>query len=206
MHRALPPSEPPDGEHPRCLRLAAIGGAQLRRGWHPSAIARLQGFLSCSPAAFPHQWSPRMMTTSSMVGRSKPGCGLCPTLSFKDLHHPCWGGGRGEPGPASAWSGDPLLPPRSGERGVRRPGSWQLSRVWLPGLSGSGAASGATSHRWGGAWLSAHRTGGCCTVRTGGPSKTSHAARAVYVFLDCLVLTLTRRLRAEVGACPSART
>jgi hypothetical protein len=32
-----------------------------------------------------------------MVGRSKPGCGLCPTLSFKDLHHPCWGGGRAEP-------------------------------------------------------------------------------------------------------------
>jgi hypothetical protein len=31
-----------------------------------------------------------------MVGRSKPGCGLCPALSFKDLHHPCWGGGRAE--------------------------------------------------------------------------------------------------------------
>jgi hypothetical protein len=42
-----------------------------------------------------------------MVGRSKPGCDLCPALSFKDLHHPCWGGGRAEPelylpyGPAS---------------------------------------------------------------------------------------------------------
>jgi hypothetical protein len=33
------------------------------------------------------------VTTSSMVGRSKPGCGLCPALSFKDLHHPYWGGG-----------------------------------------------------------------------------------------------------------------
>jgi hypothetical protein len=33
------------------------------------------------------------VTTSSMVGRSKPGCGLRPALSFKDLHHPCWGGG-----------------------------------------------------------------------------------------------------------------
>jgi hypothetical protein len=29
-----------------------------------------------------------------MVGRSKPGCGLCPALNFKDLHHPCWGEGR----------------------------------------------------------------------------------------------------------------
>jgi hypothetical protein len=96
MHRALPPSEPPDGEHPRCLCLAAVGGAQPPRGWHPSAIARLQGFSSGSPAALPHRWSPRMVTTSSMVGRSKPGCGLCPALSFKDLHHPCYGGGRAE--------------------------------------------------------------------------------------------------------------
>jgi hypothetical protein len=54
-----------------------------------------------------------MVTTSSMVGRSKPGCGLCPALSFKDLYHQSWGGGRGESGPASAWVGDPLLPPAS---------------------------------------------------------------------------------------------
>jgi hypothetical protein len=55
-----------------------------------------------------------MVTTSSMVGRSKPGCGLCPALSFKDLHQTCWGGGRGKSGPASAWAGDLLLPPASG--------------------------------------------------------------------------------------------
>jgi hypothetical protein len=33
------------------------------------------------------------MTTSFVVGRSKPGCGLCLALSFKDVHHPGWGGG-----------------------------------------------------------------------------------------------------------------
>jgi hypothetical protein len=109
MHRILPPSEPPDGERPRCLRLV-VGGVQPYGGGHPSAIARLQGFSSGSPTAFPHRWSPRMVTTSSMVGRSKPGCDLCPALSFKDLHHPCWGGGRAEPGPAFAWAGVPLLP------------------------------------------------------------------------------------------------
>jgi hypothetical protein len=37
------------------------------------------------------------VTTSLMVRRSKPGCGLCPAHSFKDLHHPCWGEGRAEP-------------------------------------------------------------------------------------------------------------
>jgi hypothetical protein len=114
MHCALPPSEPPDGEHPRCFRLAAVGGAQLRGGWHLSAIARLQGFSSGSLAASSHQWSRRRVAIGSMVGRSKLGCGLCSALSFKDLHHPCWGGGRGEPGPAFAWAGVPLPPPVSG--------------------------------------------------------------------------------------------
>jgi hypothetical protein len=97
MHCALPPFEPLDGEHPRCFRLAAVGRAQPRGGWHPSAIARLQGFSSGSSAAFPHQWSHMMVTTGSMVGRSESGCGLCPALSFKDLHHSCCGGGRAEP-------------------------------------------------------------------------------------------------------------
>jgi hypothetical protein len=132
MHHALPPSEPPDGEHPRCFRLAAVGGARPRGGWRPSAIARLQGFSSCSPAAFPHQWSSRMMTTSLVVGRSKPGCGLCPALSFKDLHHPCWGGGRGESGPTSAWADDPLLPPAFGG-GVLQPCGGRRTTAAGPG-------------------------------------------------------------------------
>ena len=120
-HRVLPPSKPPDGERPHCFRLAVVGGAQLRGSWYLSAIARLQGFSSGSPAASPCRWSPKTVTTSLMVGRSKPGCGLCPALSFKDLHHPCWGGGRGKSGPASAWAGDPLLPPTFGREGSHRP-------------------------------------------------------------------------------------
>jgi hypothetical protein len=119
MHHVLPPSEPPDGEHPRRFRLAVVGGAQLRGSWYLSAIARLQRFSSGSPAASPRRWSPKTVTTSLMVGRSKPGCDLCPALSFKDLHHPCWGGGRGEPGLAFAWAGVPLLPPVS--RGGNHP-------------------------------------------------------------------------------------
>jgi hypothetical protein len=97
----------PDGEHPCRFRLAVAGGTQLRGSWYLSAIARLQGFSSSSPAVSPRRWSPKTVTTSLMVGRSKPGCGLCPALSFKDLRHSCWGGGRAEPelylayGPAS---------------------------------------------------------------------------------------------------------
>jgi hypothetical protein len=162
-----------------------------------------------------------MVTTSSMVGRSKPGCGLCPALSFKDLHHPCWGGGRGEPGfyllhgPAGR-----LILRHSGERALTglaeganfdNAGSVdrkrrQLQRAWLAGSAGSVAAPDAASCRLIRAWPSAHRTRGCCAVRTEEPSKTSHAARAAFMFLDSLVLTPARRLRTEVGACPSART
>jgi hypothetical protein len=54
---ALPPFEPPDGVHRRCPALAVVGGARPRGDWRSLAIARLQGFSSCSPAAFPHQWS-----------------------------------------------------------------------------------------------------------------------------------------------------
>jgi hypothetical protein len=97
MPRVLPPSEPPDGERQRFFRLVVVGGMQLHGSWYLSAIVRLQGFSSGSPTASPRRWSPKTVTTSSRVGRSKLGCGLCPSLSFKDVHHHGWGGGRGEP-------------------------------------------------------------------------------------------------------------
>jgi hypothetical protein len=96
MRRVFPPSEPPDGEHSRSFRLV-VGGTQLRGSWHLSAIVRLQGFSSGSPAAPLRRWSPKTVTTSPWVGRSKPGCDLGPALSFKDVHHPGWGGGQAEP-------------------------------------------------------------------------------------------------------------
>jgi hypothetical protein len=118
-HRALSPSGPPDGVRrcslegsasrpslsvispSECARswwyrrsclLDAVGGVQPHGSLHPSTIIRLQGFSSCSLAAVPRRRSPRGMTTSLVVGRSKPGCGLSPTLSFKDVHHPRCGG------------------------------------------------------------------------------------------------------------------
>jgi hypothetical protein len=128
------------------------------------------------------------MTTSSVVGRSKPGCGLCPALSFKDLHHPCCGGGRAEPGfyllhgPAGR-----LFLQHSGEReltGLAEGANFdnagpvgrkhrQLQRAWL---AGSVVASDAASCRLIQAWPSVHRTGDCCAVHTGGSSKTSYPA------------------------------
>jgi hypothetical protein len=123
-HRALPPSGPPDGvrrcslegsaSRPSfpatsppesacswwcrrsCFLLAAVGGVQPHGNCHPSAIIRLQGFSSRSPVATSSRWSSTRMTTSLVVERSEPGCGLPPALSIKDVHHPRWGGGRAE--------------------------------------------------------------------------------------------------------------
>jgi hypothetical protein len=206
-HRALSPSGPPDGvrrcslegsasrsslpatspsESVRswwcrrsCLLPAAVGGVKPHGGWHPFTIIWLQGFSSRSPAAVPYRWSSRRMTTSLVVGRSKPGCGLPPALSLKDVHHPCWGGGCAELGPASTWVAARFFPQCSGEKGVRRVWRCQLPRVWLPGLDGSGAASDAASYRWGGAWLRVHRTGDGRAVRGLATSTASPAAPAV---------------------------
>jgi hypothetical protein len=146
-----------------------------------------------------------------MVGRSKPGCDLCPALNFKDLHHPCWGGGRAEPELylPHGFVGHPLLQ-HSGERALtglaegvdfdnvglvgreRR----QLQRVGLAGLAGS--APGAPSPRRAERGYLATVWG--LAARTGGPPKTSRAVRVAFVFLGCLALAPVRRRRAEVGA------
>jgi hypothetical protein len=91
MHRVFPPSKPPDGGYPPSFRLV-VGGTQLRGSWNLSAIVRLQGFSSCSPAAPLRRRSPKMVTSSLMVGESEPGYDLCPSLSLKDFHHQGWEG------------------------------------------------------------------------------------------------------------------
>jgi hypothetical protein len=202
MHRVFPPSEPPDGEHLQSFRLV-VGGTQLCGSWYLSAIVWLQEISSGSPAASPRRWSPKTVTTSPWVGRSKSGCNLGPALSFKDLHHPCWGGGRAEPELylPRGFVGQPLLQ-HSRERALTGPAGGadfdtagpiggerrQLQRVGLAGSAG--LAPGASSRR----------KGGGCVARTGGPPKTSRAARAAFVFWGCPAFAPVRRLCAEVDA------
>jgi hypothetical protein len=187
------------GGHPQSFCLV-VGGTQLCGSWYLSAIVRLQGFSSVSPASSPHRWSPKTVTTSPWVGRSKSGCDLGPALSSKDVHHPRWGGGRAEPELylPRGFVGQPLLQhsreraltgPASGvdfdNAGLADGGRRQLQRVGLAGL-----APGAPSCR----------EGGCRAARTGGPPKTSRGARAVFVFWGGPAFAPVRRLRAEVGA------
>jgi hypothetical protein len=63
----------------------------------------------------------------------------------------------------------------AGSAGCRRR---QLPRVWLLGLDGFGAASGAASCCLVGAWLSVHRTGGGRVVRRSTTSTASPAPPA----------------------------
>jgi hypothetical protein len=204
MHRVFPPSEPPDGGRPRFFRLVVVGGTQLHESWYLSAIVRLQGFSSGSPAASPRRWSPKTVTTSSMVGRSEPGCDLGPALSFKYLHHPGWGEGRAEPELylPRGFVGH-LLPQHSRERaltglaggsdfdnaGLVGGKHRQLQRVGLAGSAGSCSAPGAPSCRG----------SGCRAARIGGPPKTSRAARAAFVFWGCHAFAPVRRLCARPG-------
>jgi hypothetical protein len=164
MRRVLPPSEPPDGERLRRFRLV-VEGAQPCGGWYLSAIARLQGFLSGIPVASPRWWSPKTVTTSSMVGRSKPGCGLCPALSFKDFRHPSWGGGRaepelylgmgwrparvrGSPSPSSFWGRAFTVLAEGANFDNTGPSSRKRHQLPRARFAGSGAASVATFRHW----------------------------------------------------------
>jgi hypothetical protein len=218
-HRALSPSGPPDGvrrcslegsasrsslpatspsESQRswwcrrsCLLPAAVGGVQPHGGWHPFTTIRLQGFSSDSPAAVPRRRSPRRMITSLVVGRSKPGYGLSPTLSFKDVHHPRCGGRRVEPGPYPPYGlVTRFFLQHSEGKGVHQScgGAWlhgagRLQAVSCSvsgplGLDGSGVASDAASCHLVGAWLPIHRTGDSRSVRGFATSMASPARRA----------------------------
>jgi hypothetical protein len=64
------------------------------------------------------------------------------------------------------------------------------SACWARWLSWPGSAPGAPSRR----------ESGCRAARTGGPPKTSRAARAAFVFWGCPAFAPVRRLCTEVGA------
>jgi hypothetical protein len=50
------------------------------------------------------------VTSSSMAGKSRPGCGLYPSLSFKDFYHQCWGGECAELGSVPVWAATRSFP------------------------------------------------------------------------------------------------
>jgi hypothetical protein len=174
-----------------CLPFADVRGAQPRGGRCSFVITRLQGFSSCSLAAVPRQWPSRRMTTSLAVGRSKPGYGFPPSLSFKDVHHPCWGGRRAKSRPCPPHGLVTRFFQHSGDKGVHQPCGGGEPRLrgagWLQAVSCSVSGPlGWTASAppptlppaaLARAWLSVHRTGDGHTVRGSGTSTPSPARR-----------------------------
>jgi hypothetical protein len=141
MRRVFPSSKPPDGGYPPSSRLL-VGGTQLRGSWYLSAIVRLQGFSSHSLVAPLRRRSPKMVTSSSTVGRASQAAASTPPLASRIFVTEA-GEGR-----VLSW-GRPLRGRRpapslsDGRRSGRCPWRWQLQRAWLSGASGFGAARGA---------------------------------------------------------------
>jgi hypothetical protein len=180
-----PAISPPESSRSRwcsrsCLLLAAVRGVQPRGGWCSSAIARLQGFSSCSPASTSGRWSSTRMTTSLVVERSEPGYGLpLPSTSRMFIIR---AGEEGEPswGPAfrmgwwpassSSIRGRRALTSLAEEAnfGYAGPANCRCRRpprARFPGLDGPDAASDAASCHLVGAWLPIHHTGDGRAVR-----------------------------------------
>jgi hypothetical protein len=169
------------------------------------------------PGCSPRRRSPRRMATSLVEGRSKPGCGLSSTLSFKDVHHPRCRGRRVEPGPYPLYGLVTCFFLQHSEgKGVhqscgggtlatrgRPTAGCQLQRVWPFGAgwlwcrlrrcllpSGRGVVAPSTARA---------TVAPCAGLphpwlplpagRTGGLYKTSYAAAVAAAFLDGLVLT-----------------
>jgi hypothetical protein len=187
MCRALPPSEPPDGERSHCLRLV-VERAQPRGGWYLSAIARLQGFSSGSPAAFPHQWAIWWREASRAAASAPPSA----SRIFVIL--------AGAEGRLS--------------RGLPRRGLASRFFLQLLGvetvlqLRGGGVLQPCWGRRTAAAQLgcsipsSARAT---VASRTRGSHNMSYAARAVLVFWDGPILVLVARTRVRTCRCALGR-
>jgi hypothetical protein len=85
------------------LLLPLLEGAEPRGGWYLSAIARLQGFSSGSPAAFPHQWAIWWREASWAAASAPPSASRIFVIRAEAEERTEWG-------VASAWAGNPFLP------------------------------------------------------------------------------------------------
>jgi hypothetical protein len=114
MHCALPPFEPPDGVQQRRLALAIVGGARPRGDRYLSAIARLQGFSSCSPAAFPHQWAVWWGEASRVAASAPPSASRIFVIRAEAEERTEWG--LPPRAPVTLF-----FPQRLGEKGILQP-------------------------------------------------------------------------------------
>jgi hypothetical protein len=158
--------------------LAVVGGTQLRGSWYLSAIARPQGFSSCSPAAFPHQWAVWWREASRAAASAPPSASRIFVIRAEAEERTKWG-------VASVWAGNPFLPPVFGGKGILQPrgGFLQPCRgrrttAAQPGCSIPSSVRAMVAPRTG-----RPRPGlPCADSRARGLLSTSCAARAMLMF------------------------
>src|SRR5688572_19949792 len=113
-------SKPPDGVYPPPFRLL-VGVTQLHGSWYLSAIVRLQGFSSRSLATPRHRRSPKMVTSSSTVGKTGQAATSTPPSASRIFVIQAKMEDEASRGAAPAWVGCPFLPPAPGVKGVLEP-------------------------------------------------------------------------------------
>jgi hypothetical protein len=156
----------------------------------------------CWRGATPREFTSFHHHSASRIFITQPSCSPLPVVIQKDDYQPCGGekqAGLRPPtcpqlqGCSSSVLGrrvcrvgarlcvgsGPLLPSVFGGEGRSPSVALSAAACLAPGLGGSGAASGAASYRWGGAWLPVHRTGDGRAVRGLATSTASPAAPAV---------------------------
>jgi hypothetical protein len=150
-----------------------------------------------------------------MVGRSKPGCGLPPALSFKDVHHPCWGGGCAGLRLHPRVGSDSLLPSVSGGEGcspfvalsaatclASRPGwLWHRLRHCILLLGWSVAARPLHGRWWRCARVGHIHDFSRPSGYTGRLYRTSYVAGGGDDVLDGLAFTPVARTGAKTSSC-----
>jgi hypothetical protein len=136
-------------------------------------------------------------------GEERAGLWPPPALSFKDVHHPCWGGGQAElrsclpHGLATRFFLQHL-----GEKGVHQP----CGGGELPPAAWSGCGCPSTSRTTVAPCVGRPRPRPfpCCRPHWGS-YKTSYAAGAMSAFLDGLALTPVARTGVRTSLCTLGR-
>jgi hypothetical protein len=186
-------------------RRAGRVGAYLRMGWRPassSGVRRRGASSSCAEeASSSHVGEGELLLLGHGAAVHPPPRAAVVPCAGGCCHRPRGGGGLRQRGP-----GRPRASSAAACLAHWLNWLWCRLRCCLPPL-GPGVAVRPPHGRLSRRAQVGHvhgpsRVADC----TGGSSKTSYAARAAFVFLDCLVLTPARHLRAEAGAGPSART
>jgi hypothetical protein len=182
----------------------------------PSSCCCWRSATSWGLALFSHH-------SASRIFIMQPGCSPPPVVTQDDDHQPCGGEERAGPWPLPCPQLQGCSSSVLGRRASRvgaLPSAWASDPLLPPAFEGEGRSPALRRRQTAtccpvGVWLSVHRTGDDRVVRwpamsmalptppaaPGGSHNTSYAARAVFVFLDSLVLAPVARTGVRTYLC-----